>query len=55
MARAMQCMLGVCDHHALEYSIMSNAKKNPNVFQLPHVMAIQLLRKINQPFLYKGL
>ena len=46
-ARAMRLMLGICDHYALEYSILLNGKKL-NVFHLTHVMAIHLLRKIYQ-------
>ena len=34
-ARAMRLMLCICDHYALEYSILFNAK-NLNVFHLAH-------------------
>ena len=53
-ARAMRLMLRICDHSALEYSILFNAK-NLNVFHLTHVMAIHLLRIIYQTFLLEGL
>ena len=53
-ARAMRLMHGICDHYALEYSILFNAK-NLNVFNLAHVIALHLLRKIYQSFLLEGL
>ena len=34
-ARAMRFMLGICDHYALEYSILFNAKKIKNYFIWP--------------------
>ena len=46
----MRLMLGICDHYALEYSILFNAKKS-NVIHLARVMAIYVIRKIYQPFL----
>ena len=51
-ARPMRLMPGICDHYALEYSILFNAK-NLNVFELSHVMAIYILKKIYQPFYWR--
>ena len=45
----MRLMLGICDHYAVEYSILFNAKKI-NVFHFARVMAIYVIRKIYQPF-----
>ena len=52
---AMRLMLCICDHYALEYSILFNAKKSKCISFGPYVMCIHLLRKIYQPFLLEGL
>ena len=42
-ARAMRLMLGICDHYALEYSILFNANKSKCISFGPYVMASYLL------------